>query len=136
MKRIVLLAFAGLMLSSVCFAADKDKDDEEGTIAGTPIKRSQGDGWLGLELNDSTFKVTFYNAKKKPIPADASSIAMRWTVHYQPNDERTLLVPSGDPAVMTSPYYVRAPHSFPLHIVLLFDGKPGASEGYDLTYSG
>jgi hypothetical protein len=135
MKRIVLLAFAGLMLSSVCFAADKDKDDEEGTIAGLPIQRSQG-GWLGLELKDSTFRVTFYNAKKKPIPADASSIALRWTVHYQPNDERTLLVPSGDPAVMTSPYYVRPPHTFPLHIVLLFDGKPDASENYDLSYSG
>ena len=119
MKRIVLLAFAGLMLSSVCFAADKDKDDEEGTIAGLPIQRSQG-GWLGLELKDSTFRVTFYNAKKKPIPADASSIAMRWTVHYQPNDERTLLVPSGRPSrddlsllCQTSPYFSAA-HRPPL----------------------
>jgi hypothetical protein len=138
MKRLALFAVAGLMFSAVCMAADKekDKDDEMGTIAGLPIARTQGDGWLGLELVDNTFKLTFYNAKKKPIPADASAAAMRWTVHYQTNDERTELVPSGDPAVMTSPYFVRPPHSFPLHIVLLFAGKPDASEAYNFTYSG
>jgi hypothetical protein len=136
MKRIVLLAFAGLFLSSVCWAAEKGKEDEMGTVAGTPIARLQGGGWIGIELQDNRFKVTFYNAKKKPFPADATSIAMRWSVHYQPNDERTLLLPSGDPAVLTSPYNVRAPHSFPLHIVLLFDGKPDASEAYNLAYSG
>jgi hypothetical protein len=136
MKRIALLAFAGLMLTSVCLAADKDKEDEMGTIAGLAIKRTQGDGWLGLELVDNTFKLTFYNAKKKPIPADASAAAMRWTVHYQPNDERTELVPTDNPAVMASPYFIRPPHAFPLHIVLLFAGKPEASENYDFAYSG
>jgi len=134
MKRIVLLAFAGLMISAFCHAADKD--DEVGTITGTPIQRSQGDGWLGLEIKDNTFKITFYNAKKKPIPADASSVALRWTVHYQSNDERTELLPSDDPAVMASAYYVRAPHSFPLHVIVLFAGKPDASEVYDLSFSG
>jgi hypothetical protein len=138
MKRIALLAFAGLMFSAVCLAADKDKDkdDEEGTVAGMPIARTQGGGWLGLELKDSTFRLTFYNAKKKPVAADASSAAMRWTVHYQPNDERTELVPTDDPAVLASPYFVRPPHAFPLHIVLLFAGKPDASEAYSFAYSG
>ena len=118
------------VLARVRLAADEDKEDEMGTIAGLEIARSQGDGWLGLELKDSTFKLKFYNDKKKPIPADATSVAMRWSVHYQPNDERTLLVPTGDPAVLASPYFVRPPHSFPLHLILLFDGKPDASEAY------
>jgi hypothetical protein len=136
MKRIALLAFAGLMFSSVCLAADKDKEDEMGTIAGLEIARSQGDGWLGLELKDNTFKLTFYNAKKKPTPADATSVAMRWSVHYQSTDERTELLPTGDPAVMASPYFVRPPHTFPLHVILLFAGKPDATEAYNFAYSG
>ena len=137
MKRIALLAVAGLLLCGVCLAADKpkDKEDEIGTIAGLAIARNQGDGWLGLELKDNTFKLTFYNAKKKPVPADASAAAMRWTVHYQSKDERTELVPTDDPAVMASPYFVRPPHSFPLHIILLFAGKPDVSEAYSFAYS-
>ncbi len=135
MKRIVLLAVAGLALCGLCRAADPAADSEkEGTIAGTPIARGQG-GWLGLEIKDNTFVMTFYNAKKKPTPADASSAVLWWPVHYQPNPERTELVPTGDPAVLSSSYSVRAPHTFVLHIVLLFEGKPDASESYVINYS-
>jgi hypothetical protein len=136
MRRVALLALAGLVLSATGFAADEAKDDEMGTISGLAIARTSGDGWLGLELVDNTFKLTFYNAKKKPVPADATSVAMRWSVHYRPDDERTLLTPGGDPSVMASPYFVRAPHTFPLHMVLLFDGKPDQTEAYTLDFSG
>jgi hypothetical protein len=128
MKRAVLSVLTGLLLSAVCgFAAPAapaapSADDKEGTISGLPIKRPQG-GWLGIEIKEGVFRLTFYNDKKKPVQADRSSAILRWPVHYQPNPERTQLVPSDDPAVFTSDYPVKPPHTFKLHIALLTDGS-------------
>ena len=94
MKRAVFLVFSGLLLSAVCAvaapAAPKapSDDDKEGTIAGTAVPREKG-GFIGVELKDGTFRVTFYNEKKKPVPADKASAVLRWPVHYQPNNERS-----------------------------------------------
>jgi hypothetical protein len=136
MKRIVFLLLAGLLLPSVRLGAAPADDDKMGTIAGTPISRSVGDGWLGLELKDSTFVLTFYNAKKKPVAADKSGAVMRWSVHYQPNDERTELVPTGDPAVLASDYTVKPPYSFKLHITLLGSDPKDDVETYVIDFSG
>jgi hypothetical protein len=128
MKRALFLACAGLLLSSVCLLADAPapaapKDDEkEGTIAGTPVQRAAG-GWIGVELKQGNFVVTFYDDKKHPTPADRTSAVVWWPVHYQPNNERTELTSAGDPAVMTSSYTVKPPYAFKLHISLLVDGK-------------
>jgi hypothetical protein len=100
MKRFVFMMLAGLLLTAVRGVAAPD-DEKEGTIAGTPIQRPQG-GWLGIELKDNSFVLTFYNAKKKPTPADKTGAALRWAVHYQPNDERTEITPTGDPEVFSS----------------------------------
>lgn len=137
MKRLLLLvvasvALAGLSRAAVPTPSPTGDKDEMGTIAGIPIQR--GSGWLGLELIDSTFKLTFYNEKKKPVAADASSAVMRWTVKYQPNDERTLLTPAG-PSVLASSYVVKPPHVFLLHLTLLFADKPDASEPYVIDFS-
>jgi hypothetical protein len=138
MKRIVLLVFAGLLLSSACAmaapAAPAD-EEKEGTIAGTAIKRSSGDGWLGIELDSGSFVLTFYNAKKKPTAADKTGAVLRWPVHYQPNDERTELVPTSDPAVFASSYPVKPPYSFKLHITLLAGPKDDV-ETYVIDFSG
>jgi hypothetical protein len=135
MRRILLLALAGLAPVILC-GADKptpNPDEQEGTISGMPIQRGQG--WIGIELDDNTFKMTFYNAKKKPVAADASSAVLWWPVHYQPNPERTELVPTGDPAVLASSYSVKPPHTFILHITLLFTGKPDTTESYVVNFS-
>jgi hypothetical protein len=125
MKRLVFLILLGLLLSSAgvyAAPAATPDDEKEGTISGLPIQRSQG-GWLGIEIKDNSFVLTFYNAKKKPTPADKTGAALRWAVHYQPNDERTELTPTGDPAVFSSQYAVKPPHTFILHIALLSDSK-------------
>jgi hypothetical protein len=136
MKRAMYAACAGFLLSAACALADPPvpavpapaapaapKDDEkEGTIAGIPIQRGDG-GWIGVELKDESFVITFYNAKKKPIPADVGSAVLWWPVHYQPNPERTELSSSDNPAVLTSSYSVKPPYAFKLHISLLADGK-------------
>jgi hypothetical protein len=135
MKRVVFLMLAGLMIPAVRAVADLSVDDDKmGTISGTEIKRLDGGGWLGLELKDNSFVLTFYTAKKKPTPADRSAAVLRWPVHYQPNPERTELAPTSDPAVFSSPYPVKPPHSFNLHITLLSDSKD-AVESYDIAFS-
>jgi hypothetical protein len=136
MKRVVFLLLAGLLLPSVRLGAASADDDKMGTIAGTAIQRSVGDGWLGLELKDSTFVLTFYNAKKKPVAADKSGAVMRWSVHYQPNDERTELVPTGNPAVLASDYTVKPPYAFKLHITLLGSDPKDDVETYVIDFSG
>ena len=106
-----------------------------GTVSGFPIERANG-GWLGIEIKDNCFRVTFYNAKKKPTPAETPGIVMRWPVRYQPNDERTELVPTDDPAVLGSAYPVRAPHTFILHVILLDPGKKDSDlETYVVNFS-
>jgi hypothetical protein len=139
MKRVVFLVFAGLLLSAACgFAApDAPGEEKEGTIAGTPIKRAQG-GWLGVELKEGSFQLTFYNEKKNPIPADRTSAVFRWPVHYQPNDERTELLPTDNPAVLGSTYPVKPPYAFKLHITVLggSDNDKDSPESYVLDFTG
>jgi hypothetical protein len=131
MKRLLLIAFAGMLLSCVCKASTPD--DKEGTISGLAIKRS-ADGWLGIEIKDNCFRMTFYNDKKKPVPANRPSAVLWWPVHYQPNVERTELTPTDDPSVFTSLYPVKAPYVFKLHITLLIAGSTDV-ESYVVDFS-
>jgi hypothetical protein len=138
MNRIALLAFAGLALTAVCGAATRPTPtptEEEGTISGIPVQRTQG-GWFGVEVTDRAFKMTFYNDKKKPVPADVSSAILRWPVHYQPNDERIQILPTDDPSVLASSYAVKGPLSFKLRITLLTESKPDAAETYVIDFHG
>jgi hypothetical protein len=139
MKRSVFLVLAGLLLSAVCGgaapsapAAPSD-DAKEGTIKGVAVKRDQG-GWLGIEISGGAFRLTFYNDKKKPVAADRSSAILRWPVHYQPNNERTELLPTDDPAVLGSEYNVKPPHTFKLFITLISSGSSDV-EAYTIDFS-
>jgi hypothetical protein len=131
MKRILLIAIAGMLLA--CVRAGAAPDDKEGTITGIPIKRAAA-GWLGIEIKDNCFRMTFYDDKKKPVAADRDSAVLWWPVHYQPNDERTELTSSDNPAVLSSPYTVKAPHTFKLHITLLIPGSTDV-ETYVVDFS-
>jgi hypothetical protein len=140
MKRLAPIALAGLFVASACAALARPTptptEEPEGAITGVAIPRAGG-GWLGLELKDHTFRLTFYDAKKKPVAADVTSVVLRWPVRYQPNDERTLLLPSDDPSVLASSYWVKGPLAFKLHITLLVEGKTDAPpESYVIDYHG
>ncbi len=128
MRRIALIAFAGLVFSAISAAADAPTPtptaEPMGTISGTAIQRAHG-GWLGIELKDQNFWLTFYNDKKKPVAADASAAVLWWPVQYQPNNERVELTASSNPAVLTSAMVIKPPYSFKLHITLLTDAAPG-----------
>jgi hypothetical protein len=138
MKRL-LFALAALALATPAGLRARPTPtptpEPEGTISGMAIARANG-SWLGLELREHTFRLTFYDAKKKPMPADATSVVLRWPVRYQPNDERTLLTPTDDPSVLASAFWVRGPLAFKLHITLLTDEKSDTPESYVIDFHG
>jgi hypothetical protein len=136
MKRLVFgLVALALTAPLGALAKAKPTPEPEGTISGTAIARANG-GWLGLELRDHAFRLTFYDENKKPVPADATSAVLRWPVRYQPNDERTLLTPTDDPSVLASSYWVKGPLAFKLHIVLLTETKSDSPESYVIDFHG
>jgi len=109
--------------------AKKKKEEPPGRIEGLAIAR--GDGFLGLQLVDNKFKLTFYNAKKKPVPPDVASAVLRWNVNYQPGPERTQLTPGGDANSLTSAKIVRGPFIFKITILLLKgEGEEAGTESF------
>ena len=111
-----------------------DDSDKPGKIIGIPISRPNGT-FLGIEIKDGNFKLTFYNAKKKPIPADVARAVLRWPVHYQPNQELAILTtPVSDGTALTSEKAVRAPHDFKLYISLFAEGAESALESYVIDF--
>jgi hypothetical protein len=149
MKRIALFALIGLFLPAFHALADPPTptptEEKEGTVSGFAIHRAGG-GWLGIEIKDQNFWMTFYNEKKKPVAADASAAVLWWNVPYQTNPERTELTSGSNPAVLASAYTIRPPYTFKLHITLLSDPNAGAAptngaappapEAYVVDYSG
>jgi hypothetical protein len=87
-------------------------------IEGIVLNRPDG-GFLGLTLVDHKFKLSFYDAKKKPAKVDVARATARWPVRYSIYDERTVLNPNEDGTALTSPKYVRPPYSFKLYLTLI-----------------
>lgn len=109
--------------------ADADKE-EEATIAGIAIERKNGQGYLGLEIVDYNYKLTFYDKDKKPTPADFPRALFRWSARGKSGDARYMLKVGSDANVLTSSRYVRPPYNFRLFIVLLDDDPDTPSEAY------
>lgn len=92
------------------------KKEEEPKIPGTIITRANGT-FLGLEVVGGNFKLSFYDAKKKPMAADVTRASARWPNPRSPGDNRTVLNPSGGALVGNKP--VIAPYNFTVFITLL-----------------
>jgi hypothetical protein len=107
-------------------AKKKKAEEPPAKVAGVAVSR--GTGFLGVQLVDSKFKVTFYDAKKKPVAPDVARAVVRWNVKYQPEPERALLTPGGDAHSLTSAKIVRAPYTFRLTLILLKGANDGAAE--------
>ena len=98
--------------------AGAKKEEPPLKIAGMEIPRGQG--FMGLEVVDGNFKLTFYDAKKKPVPPDVARAAFRWDTKSKSGPERVLLTPGG-PNSLSSPKTIRPPYIFKLFITLLKD---------------
>ncbi|MEY4940571.1 MAG: hypothetical protein RIQ93_2306 [Verrucomicrobiota bacterium] len=115
-------------LSGAKGAAEKEiKKEEPATIEGQSIPR--GDRFLGLQIKDGNFKLTFYDAGKKPIPPDVARAALRWDTKTKFGPDRVLLTPGGDAHSLTSERVIRPPYFFKLTLVLLGDNAAADEVG-------
>src|SRR5262249_51909325 len=114
-------------------AADAKKKEEPPKIDGLTIPRANGT-FLGIEIKNNNFVLSFYDAKKKKVAPDLPRATLRWPVKYQPTDERTVLNPGSDGFSLTSPKGIRAPHTFKLYVSLFAEGKDDAAESYVVDY--
>ena len=108
-------------------------DKEEPKIAGFAIPRDKG-GYLGLEIVNGNFKLSFYNDKKQPVAVDVTRATARWIVHYSVYDERAVLNPSPDGMSLTSGKFVRPPYQFKLYLTLITEGSDQPPEAHTIDF--
>lgn len=88
----------------------------EPVIPGQTIARANGT-FLGLEIVGGNFKLSFYDAKKKPAAVDVTRATARWPNTRGPGDNRTMLNVSGNALVGSK--HVLPPLVFNVYITLL-----------------
>jgi hypothetical protein len=95
------------------------KKEVEPIIPGVTLRRANGT-FLGLEIVDTKFKLSFYDKKKKPMPVDVSRATARWpnTRSATTGDYRTVLNLSG-PTVLVGARPVLPPYAWNVYITLL-----------------
>lgn len=114
------------------------KDEAPGKIEGFEIARGER-GFLGLQIVNSTFKLSFYDSKKKLVAPDVATAILRWNVSYQKQPERVLLVPSDK--ALTSERTIKPPYSFRVSISLFKepltggDGSDAGAETFSVDFS-
>ena len=109
----------------------KKKEEPPAKIDGVEIARVKG-GFLGLQVVNSNFVLTFYDEKRKKTAPDVVRAGLRWPVKYQPGPERTVLNPGG--AGLTSAKNVKPPLNFKVFISLYVEGNEEAVESYSVDY--
>lgn len=124
-------------------AADKAKKDaakkEEPPpkIEGMEIPRGGDKGFIGLQVANGVFKMSFYDAKKKQIEPDVVQAAMRWDPKNKIGSERVIL--NRDGKVLTSERFIQPPYVFKLFITLFKPpaegGDPMASESFVVDFN-
>jgi len=108
----------------------KESSKESTAIPGIVIERKSTQGYLGLELVDFKYKLTFYGEDKKPLKADFPRALFRWSKVNGSGSERYMLSAGSKHSVLTSPRNVHPPYNFRLFIVLLDDEQETESETY------
>jgi len=111
------------------------KEEPPGKIDGVEIPR--GAGFLGLQVVGGTFKLTCYDAKKKPAEANFTRATVRWDAKHKAGDERAVLNPTGDGKSFGAPKAVRPPYVFKVFLTLITEGADGqttATENYTVDF--
>ncbi len=115
-------------------ASAKAGSEESATIPGIVIERKAKKGYLGLELVDYKYKLTFYGSDKEPVKADFPRALFRWSKINGSGSERYMLSVGGEKSVLTSPRNVKPPFNFRLFIVLLDDDPETEAETYVVMF--
>lgn len=108
------------------------KDEPPPKIEGMEIARG-AKGFLGLQVVDGSFKLSFYDAKKKPLAPDVSRAVLRWTPTYQKAPEIFILGP-GDGKALTVAKTVRPPYNFKLFMSLFVEGVDDPTESFVVDF--
>ena len=114
------------------------KKEEPAAIEGIVVSRGAL-GFLGVQIVNSTFKISFYDANKKPAKADVARALLRWDPKSRSGSERVVLNLSEDGMSLTSPKNIRPPYLFKLFITLLKDaaaGEDAAGETHVIDFRG
>ena len=91
---------------------------------GMTLNRANGT-FLGLEVANGFFKLSFYDKKKKPMAPDVTRVAMRWPNQRARGDIHAVMNPSGNSLVSTQ--RAETPVNYKIFLTLL------AGEGADAT---
>ena len=114
----------------------KKKEEPPAKIEGMEIARSGG-GFLGLKVVNGTFKMFFYDAKKKATTPNVARAILRWDGKYKAPPERVVLT-AGGPNTFISERTVKPPYKFRLSLLLLPDAPEGtepAGENYNVDFA-
>lgn len=137
MKAVRMVMFFALMVMGAnAWAAVPPVTEKEGPppIEGVEIARPTG-AFLGLNIVNGRFVLTFYNADKEKTAPDVVRASLRWPVKYQPSDERVVLNPSGDGVSLTSGKVIRPPHNFRVYIALFVEGNDDPVETHNVQFA-
>ena len=93
------------------------EEEAEPQLPGSVIARPGG-GFLSLTVDGLNFKLSFYDAKKKPVDADAIRALARWDPPGR-DQQRSVLNPSGDGKSLTGNVQVRPPYVFKVFLTLI-----------------
>lgn len=111
---------AGAKASTATKAAPDKKGQKapEPKIAGVAVPRGEN-GFMGVEIVDGSFKISFYDAKKAPKAPDVLRAVLRWDPKYKVGQERVVLNPTADGKALSAPKAIRPPYNFKLFITLI-----------------
>jgi len=110
----------------------KPKEKDEPPIPGIVIQRPNGNQ-LGLTIEGGTFKLSFYDKKRKSIPADVTRARANWNPIYKAIPEQTMLNVLTGGKALGGGKPVRPPYAFKLHLTLL-KGEGDAEQAVE-TYT-
>lgn len=113
--------------------AKSEGTEEEATIPGYSVERKNGKGYLGLTMEGNGFKLSFYDAKKKPVACDVARATARWRTNYKTSEEFKTLLPSGDGMTLVSPD-VKPPYNFKLVFLTLLSEDGEVLESYSFAF--
>ncbi len=116
-------------------AEAKADTPEEIILPGVVQPRPNG-GFLTVEVVDGKFKLSFYDAKKKQVPADVARATARWRSNRKTSEDRSVLNPDGDGKSLVGVGFVRPPFIFKVYLTLLNEeGTASESHVIDLNPS-
>lgn len=113
-------------------AAPAKGDAAAAKIEGIEIARAKG--FLGIQVANGGFKLSFYDEKKKPVAADLPRAMLRWDPKGKTGQERAVLTGSNGATFLASDKFVRPPYNFKLFITLTKEGSEEPAESYVVDF--